>query len=324
MGTRPAGAAALAVAAVLAATAVAFAASPVKARLLGGGSIETAFHEGFHPKLAWINLAVAKDGRTVTAYGDWNASCKGFAPPARASFTTKPFTLRPDGSFTVVGELAASNTVGHYALTGRFTSATSAAGTGRSQFTFAADDGKKYDCDTGNVKWQARDDARAAAGGKAAPKARAVYYGITHGPNGRLPLVLRVGRTGKTLEEAAGLVDARCTNDPSYYAHVDPVFAHVKINRDGSFTSPAGLHGRPDRQEARPGRTRDDDRQGHVRQDDGQRHLARGREDRGQRERHAGRQLLERPAHLQGCPLERTRRNRPGPRDCPSDPAVGD
>jgi hypothetical protein len=64
-----------------------------------------------------------------------------------------------------------------------------------------------------------------------------VYYGNTHGPNGRLPLVLRVGRTGRTIEEAAGLVDARCTQDPSYYAHADPIFAHVKVASDGTFTS---------------------------------------------------------------------------------------
>jgi hypothetical protein len=236
---RRAGIAALAAVFVLAGAAVAAAGgvSPFKEALLGGGSIEASFRQGFHPKLAWINLAVGKDGRTVTAYGDWNASCKGLAPPARASFTTKPFTLRPDGTFTVVGDLAASNTAGHYALTGRFTSATSAAGSGQSQFTFAADDGKRYDCDTGNVKWQARDDVHAGAGGKAAPKAGAVYYGNTHGPNGRLPLVLRVGRSGRTLEEAAGLVDARCTKDPSYYVHADPIFARVKIRPDGSFTS---------------------------------------------------------------------------------------
>src|SRR2546423_1682804 len=105
---------------------------PGKSAFLGGGSIEAKYRPGFHPKLAWINLAVSKNGKTVTAYGDWNASCTGFGPPARASFTTKPFTPRADGSFVAVGDLSPSNTAGHYALTRRFTSSTSATGTGQS------------------------------------------------------------------------------------------------------------------------------------------------------------------------------------------------
>jgi hypothetical protein len=173
----------------------------------------------------------------VTAYGDWNASCAGLAAPARASFTAKAIALKPDGSFVAVGDLGAANTAGHYALTGKFTSPTSATGTGQSQFTFAAPDGKHYDCDTGEVKWQAREDSRAASGGKPALKAGTVYYGNTHGPNGRLPFVLRVGPGGKTIEEAAALVDAQCKQDASYFVHVDPIFAHVNVSSDGSFAS---------------------------------------------------------------------------------------
>jgi hypothetical protein len=87
------------------------------------------------------------------------------------------------------------------------------------------------------VSWQARDDSRAPSGGKAAPKAKAVYYGNTSGPNGRLPFVLRVGPNGKTIEEAAALVDAKCTKDPKYFVHADPIFAHVALAKDGTFTS---------------------------------------------------------------------------------------
>ena len=212
-------------------------AKPGKGSFFGGGQIEAKYAPGFHPKLAWINLAVAKDGKTLTAYGDWNASCAGYPAPARASFVAKAIAPKANGSFVAVGDLTDSHTAGHYVLAGKFTSPTSAVGTGQSQFTFAAPDGKQYDCDTGQVAWQARDDAHTPSGGKAALKANTVYYGNVHGATGRLPFVLRVGSTGKTVEEAAALVDARCTKDPNYYAHADPIFAHVKIKPDGSFTS---------------------------------------------------------------------------------------
>jgi hypothetical protein len=136
-----------------------------------------------------------------------------------------------------VGDLSGPHTAGHYALTGKFTTPTSATGTGQSQFTFAAPDGKEYDCDTGNLKWQARDDAHSPSGGKAALKPNAVYYGNVRGSTGRLPFLLRLDATGTTIEEATALVDARCTKDTSYYVHVDPIFARVQVGAGGTFTS---------------------------------------------------------------------------------------
>ncbi len=234
-----AGVTALAALLALAGAAVAWSAGPGKGAFFGGGQIEATYTAGFHPKLAWINLAVSKDGKTVTAYGDWNAACTGYSAPARASFVAKAIAPKPDGSFTATGELSGANTTGHYVLAGRFTSPTSAVGTGQAQFTFLSrgpQTSRKYECDTGTVNWQARDDAHSPSGGKPSPKANAVYYGNVRGSTGRLPFMLRVGSTGKTVEEATALVDARCTQDPSYYAHADPIFAHVKIKPGGTFT----------------------------------------------------------------------------------------
>src|SRR5689334_8936431 len=100
-----AGIAALAALLALAGATVAWSSGvkPGKGAFFGGGRIEAKYTPGFHTKLAWINLAVSKDGKTVTAYGDWNAACTGFGPPARASFVAKAITPKADGSFTATG-----------------------------------------------------------------------------------------------------------------------------------------------------------------------------------------------------------------------------
>ena len=188
-------------------------------------------------------------------------------------------------------------------MTGRFTSPTSATGTGDSEFTFAAPDGKHYDCSTGTVKWQARDDAHTASGGKASLRPGSVYYGNVHGATGRLPFVLRVSSTGKSVEEAAALVDAPCTKDSKFVLHVDPIFAHVKIAANGTFTSHPSytdslLREKPG-QEGRVTMTV----KGTFGPDDGQRDLAGQRAARAQLERDAGRHLLEPADDVQGRSL---------------------
>jgi hypothetical protein len=211
---------------------------PVKSGFFGGGTIGTTYKPGYQNKLAWINLSVAKDGKSFTIYGDWNASCQGFGPPARASFAAQGVRPKADGSFVAVGELSASDTIGHYAVSGKFLSPTSASGSGDSEFTFTNADGKSYSCKTGFVNWQARADAQyTSAAGQAAPKAGAGYYGNTSGVGGRLPFTLRVSADGKSVEQAAVLMDAQCKQDPKLYLHVDPLVAKIRIQPGGLFVS---------------------------------------------------------------------------------------
>jgi len=206
---------------------------PARNALLGGGAIGKTFARGAHghPDVAYTSIRVdKKTGKTLHLYGEWPTACKG------RSFVTGVFdtvtSLGADGSFTATGTYPknAFTPKGiRFQLSGRFTSPTSATGTGKLSFTFASD-GKTRTCGS-TTRFEVRTTPSVA--GEPSPKPGAAYFGNT---DDTFAVSLRVSRDGASVAQVAEEGWLECTvptlKKGVYVRNTSPAAA---IAKDGSF-----------------------------------------------------------------------------------------
>ncbi len=202
-------------------------AMPPAGSLLGGGAVGARFVPLAGYQLHFTTVSLANDAKSVRFYGDWNGRCDGFNGAVTASFWQRA-DLKDDGSFKGTGPLESTSAEGTYTFDGHFTGAGSAEGTGRVVFTFHSGS-ETFKCDTGTVAWQVRTSVNTF--GHPRPQAGRAYFGNT---TQRLPMVLRVSRDGRTIEQQAALWNAKCAHNLAGLGRAtsSPSFP---IRRDGTF-----------------------------------------------------------------------------------------
>lgn len=176
---------------------------PPAGSLLGGGAIGDRFTPLASFGLHFTTVSLAKDGKSVKFYGDWNGRCDGFSGAVTASFFQE-VPVHGDGTFDGKGPLESTTATGTFAFSGAFTGPGSAAGRGDVSFTFR-NGNSSYKCSTGAVHWQARTSLGRV--GRARPLPGKPYFGNT---SQRLPMVLRVSADGRSIAQQALLWNARC------------------------------------------------------------------------------------------------------------------
>jgi hypothetical protein len=215
---------------------------PPGGSLLGGGAVGARFVPLASYQLHFTTVTVQDDAKSVRFYGDWNGRCAGFDGAVTASFWQRT-DVKGDGTFKGKGPLESTSAEGTYEFEGHFTGSGSAEGTGRVQFTFHSGD-SSYTCDTGTVAWQVRTSV--SRFGRPRPEAGRAYFGNT---TQRLPMVLRVSRDGRTIEQQAALWNAKCkhnlaglgraTSSPSFPIRSDGTFGFTERYTEayGDFTA---------------------------------------------------------------------------------------
>jgi hypothetical protein len=202
-------------------------AMPVANSLLGGGAVGARFVPLASHELHFTTVSVPADARVARFYGDWNGRCDGYDGAVTASFYQR-VGIADDGTFKGKGPLESTSAEGTFVFSGRFTVAGSAEGTGRVVFTFISGS-NRYKCDTGDVSWQVRTSVNRF--GRARPAAGRAYFGNT---GQRLPMVLRLSRDGHSIEQQAGMWNAKCKKNRAGLGRAtsSPSFP---IRPDGSF-----------------------------------------------------------------------------------------
>lgn len=202
-------------------------AMPPGGALLGGGAIGSEFVPLASYKLHFTTVRLGTSGTRIRFFGDWNGRCDGYNGAVTASFFQE-VAVKDDGTFKGKGPLESTSAEGTFIFEGRFTGPGSAEGTGGVDFTFRSGS-SSYKCSTGTVVWQTRTSVDRF--GRARPAAGRAYFGNT---TQRLPMVLRVSRNGKRIEQQAGLWNATCKKNIAGLGRAtsSPSFA---IRPDGSF-----------------------------------------------------------------------------------------
>lgn len=236
-GVALAWACALAVPALAAPASLAPRQAPAPGAVLGGGRLGPVYADP-QPDLHLTSLVVSADGTSVTVRGDWAAVCGDLVRPVTATFAAEDVPIAEDGSFSASGPVATPGAEGTFALTGAFTSPTSAVGVGSVRFTLHGGSGDTS-CRTPAVTWEVRADARLT--GRPRPLARRSYFGTT--AQG-LPLVLRVSPNRYRLSQVALRWRASCNATAASLdgiALAPPTAASVK----GTFTTRFSSVGEP-------------------------------------------------------------------------------
>jgi hypothetical protein len=189
------------------------AAVPQPAALFGGGQVQAAYDpHGFG--VHFVTIRIDRTGGTLTFYGDWAQRCSGIPDAITATFVAEQVRIR-SGTFSDRGDIRGQSPTasGPFRFSGRFTSATSAAGTGSVTTTWRPGNGRTYRCSTGLVRWQARvTPGLGSTEGAAKVRKGRTYYGNT---SQNLPILIRVGPGGRRVVQAAVLWDTTCENAKS-------------------------------------------------------------------------------------------------------------
>lgn len=231
--------AAVSAAAVSVAVPVALAAKPEAGKLYGGGTIGPKFVSGGHPDVNLVEVAVAKNRRTVTVGAQVNERCTApLQPGSVVPFKLKGGKLRRDGSFTVTGPISspgpAGNETGTATVTGRFTGPGRVVGTVVGHTTVKLNTGAQGTCDTGKIHYQS--DLPGAKGQTGARIPGAAFFGTSRTPKplGNVPVALRLAGTPNEVAQFATPFYMRCkSGNVVSQTEIAPA---GKISKTGRFT----------------------------------------------------------------------------------------
>jgi hypothetical protein len=164
----------------------------------------------------------------VRFYGDWPARCAGRG--TAIVNVDGVAALRPDGTFSGSGTRARQPfaTAVRLTFSGRFTSRTSAAGSGRVTFALAGVTPQTV-CDSGRVAFQVRTTPAPAAAGP--PQRNTAYFGNTAKS---FPFLMRVSADAGRVLRAAAELNLACTSIPEGLFY--PAFAPAAPIGNGRFS----------------------------------------------------------------------------------------
>lgn len=160
---------------------------------LGGGATTSAGTQ-------LVTVSTSRDGRRLRLRGELLVRCDG--PRAYAFPEAPDVAVGSDGKFS--GEVPhadegpAGRQQGTWKFSGRVRDGDVASGTARLVFDLTLASGETLRCDSGKLRWTARDPASRPGLGDA--RARATYYGLTRQLR---PVMFRLDRAGKSIDFAA-------------------------------------------------------------------------------------------------------------------------